>query len=68
MKYKIGMILISIGYVLAAIGAISGFGYTLYNWGSVGMELGPSAWAGFILFAKMVLGGIVTVMIGFSIL
>lgn len=58
--------LMVIGYLLIVFSIVSGIGYTLYNWGSVGLELGPSAWQGFLLVLKMVGGGFVLFLVGLT--
>lgn len=64
---KVGYVFIAIAYLLGGLATISGIGYTFYNWGSVGLDLGPSAWLGFVLFAKMVGGAIVSAVAGVGI-
>jgi len=64
MKDKIAMAVMVLGYVMLALATISGIGYGLYNWGSVGLELGASAWLGFVLFGKMLGGGLVLLITG----
>ncbi len=64
MKDSIGMALIILGYIMLALATISGIGYGLYNWGSVGLELGASAWMGFVLFMKMFGGGAIVLITG----
>ena len=61
---KIGMVLVGIAYFLGAIAMISGVGYTLYSWGSQGLDIGPSAWAGFVLFLQFVGSAIVFALVG----
>ena len=64
MLEKIGMVILGIAYFLVAISTISGFGYTLYLWGSEGLNLGQSAWAGFVLFLEMIGTAIVIGVVG----
>jgi len=67
MLEKLSLILMVVGYALIALATISGIGYGLYNWGSVGLELGASAWLGFVLFAKMFGGGLVSLLFGIAV-
>jgi len=59
-----GAILIILGYIAMALATISGFGYSLYLMGVVGITFGPAAWAGFVLFLKLLVGGFVTLFAG----
>lgn len=68
MLEKIGYVVLIVGYFIAGLSTISAVGYGLYNWGSVGLELGPSAWLGFVLFLKMLGLGVATAILGAGIL
>lgn len=57
-------ILIVLGYIAMALATISGFGYFLYLMGVVGLAFGPAGWAGFVLFLKLLIGGLVTMFAG----
>lgn len=59
-----GAILIVLGYIAMALATISGIGYFLYLMGVVGLAFGPAAWQGFVLFLKLLFGGLVTVFAG----
>jgi len=67
MRDKIAIVLVVLGYMAMAIATVSGFGYALYNLGSVGLEAGVSAWMGFVLFTKLFGGGVVTLIAGLMI-
>lgn len=62
----VGGIAIIIGAILMALAVVSGLGYGLYLLGVVGLTFGPSAWAGFILWAKMFGGGFVLYIVGIT--
>ena len=57
-------VLIIIGLICMALSIVSGIGYGLYLLGVVGLEFGPAAWAGFVLWAKMFFGGLISVVVG----
>lgn len=59
-----GAILIVLGYIAMALATISGIGYFLYMMGVVGLAFGPAAWQGFVLFLKLLVGGLVTMFAG----
>ncbi len=64
---KFGMVLIVIGQLIMGLAVISGVGYGLYLWGAQSMELGPSAWEGFVVFLKLIGGGLVTALLGIGL-
>lgn len=59
-----GGILMIIGYLCMALAVMSGIGYGLYLLGVVGLTFGLAAWNGFVLFAKLLGGGFVSLLIG----
>jgi len=61
---NLGAILMIVGYLAMMASTLSGLGYGLYLLGHVGLAFGPAAWAGFLLFIKLFLGGFVTLGIG----
>jgi hypothetical protein len=61
---NLGVILILVGYVAMALATVSGLGYGLYLMGVAGLTFGPAAWGGFVLFAKMLGGGLLSLVAG----
>ncbi len=61
---NLGVILILVGYVAMALATVSGLGYGLYLMGVAGLTFGPAAWSGFVLFAKMLGGGLLSLIAG----
>lgn len=61
---NLGVILVLLGYFAMVLAFISGLGYGLYLLGVVGLAFGPAAWAGFVLWAKMLGGGFVSLIVG----
>ena len=57
-------VLIIIGLICMALSIVSGIGYGLYLLGAVGLEFGPAAWAGFVLWTEMFFGGLISVVVG----
>lgn len=39
---------------------VAGVGYGLYLWGGEGLEFSTSAWEGFKLWAKLIIGGLLS--------
>lgn len=50
-----------IGIILVTFSQVTFIGYSLYQWGALDISLGTSLWNAFILWGKMVGGGIVSV-------
>ena len=65
---SLGSVLFGIGIACLGLATISGIGYGLYNWGSEDLELGKSAWLGFVLFMKMIGGGIASLTVGYGLM
>lgn len=63
MKVVFPMLLI-VGYALMALAFISGLGYGFYLLGVVELTFGKAAWGGFLLWAKMFFGGLLSVIVG----
>lgn len=59
-----GAMLMIVGYLCMASAVISGVGYGLYLLGVVGLTFGLAAWSGFVLFAKLLGGGFVSLIVG----
>lgn len=57
-------ILVLLGYVCMAIAFICSLGYGLYLFGVVELTFGKAAWAGFVLWLKMFVGGFVSLIVG----
>lgn len=55
-------ILILIGLILIWLSAITGVGYGLFIWQST--TLAQAAWAGFLVFLKMLVGGYLLTFLG----
>jgi len=62
-----GLLLAIIGLLTAGLATITSIGYFLYLCGSVGLAVAPSAWAGFLLFVKMLVSGIMALFTGLLI-
>ena len=65
MKSGIFLALVVIGYLSMTLAVISGIGYSLYLLGVVELTFGAAAWAGFLLWVKMMLGGLVSLVVGY---
>jgi hypothetical protein len=61
---KLGFILYSISLLAVGLGLITAIGTFLYSWGNLGEPIGASAWEGFIIWLKMLGGGLVGAFIG----
>lgn len=57
-------VLVVIGWICMALAIVSGIGYGLYLLGVVGVSFGPAAWSGFVLWAKMFFGGLLSLVVG----
>ena len=64
MKVGLFAVVVIIAAIMMALAVISGIGYGLYLLGVVGLAFGPSAWAGFVLWAKMFGGGFLLYIVG----
>ncbi|MCD6435483.1 MAG: hypothetical protein J7L15_03765 [Clostridiales bacterium] len=47
-----------------ALSTVGSIGYGLWLWGGLGGVLSTSAWAGFVLWMKMIIGGLLMLFIG----
>ena len=63
----LGMLLFFIGAFTVGLATVSGIGYFLYLWGSLSGALGASMWAAFLLWIKMVVGGLIIAIGGLMI-
>lgn len=61
--YKIGLMMMVLGAIIAWSGTIVSIGFGLYNW-SHGVELSVSIYGSFILWLKMVIGGLLVLFAG----
>ena len=59
MKHLFATLLV-IGYICAALAFVCGIGYALYLFGVVEMAVGKAMWSGFVLWAQMLVGGLIT--------
>lgn len=57
-------VLVVIGYICMALAFICGLGYGFYLLGVVELAFGKASWGGFILWAKMFFGGLVSLIVG----
>lgn len=57
-------VLIVIGWICMVLAVVSGLGYGLYLLGVVELTFGKAAWAGFVLWAKMFFGGLISLVVG----
>lgn len=53
-----------LGWILIGLSTIAGIGYGLYQWGGEGLPLSVSAWMGFKVWVVMVIGGLVSMVLG----
>lgn len=65
MKSGVFLVLVVIGYLSMALAFVSGIGYGLYLLGAVELTFGASAWAGFLLWVKMFVGGFISLLVGY---
>ena len=65
MKAGLFAALIFVGYLSMALAFVSGIGYGLYLLGVVELTFGASAWAGFLLWVKMFVGGFISLLVGY---
>ena len=56
--------LIVLGYICMSLAFICSLGYGLYLLGVVELTFGKAAWAGFVLWLKMIAGGFLSIAIG----
>ena len=56
---KVMVIIGIIGLIVIGLANVVGIGYGLYLWGAVGTPLSASVWSAFLLWIKMILGGLV---------
>lgn len=61
----LGAVILVIAYVCIALAFVSGIGVGLYSLGVLNMAFGASAWAGFVVWMKMIGGGFVGLIVGF---
>lgn len=64
MKHLFATLLV-IGYICAALAFVCGIGYALYLFGVVEMAVGKAMWSGFVLWAQMLVGGLITSAVGY---
>lgn len=61
----LGGVLMVIGWLCVALAFVSGLGVGIYSLGVLNLAFGASAWAGFVVWLKMIVGGIVSLIVGF---
>lgn len=67
MRYSIASLLLIISVALLFLANISGIGYFLYLWGACNLAIGASAWSAFLLWIKMLAGGVVGFVLAFLV-
>lgn len=63
--YVLIAILIFGGMAVASTSAFLGFGYFIYNWGPLELEVGKAAWEGFTMFLSALFGGVISAIVGY---
>lgn len=61
----LGGILLVIGWLCVALAFVSGLGVGIYSLGVLNLAFGASAWAGFVVWLKMIVGGFASLIVGF---
>lgn len=64
MREVIALALVVIGVILMVVAQVTGIGVFLYDWGVNNVALGLAAWTGFVLWAKLLIGGFITYAVG----
>lgn len=59
----LGALLIVVGYICLAVATLTGIGGAIYFWAD-GLTLAKALWEGFVLFLKMIGGGLGSLVIG----
>lgn len=59
-----GGILLVVGWLCVALAFVSGLGVGIYSLGVLNLAFGASAWAGFVIWMKMFIGGIASLIVG----
>lgn len=61
----LGGILLVVGWLCVALAFVSGLGVGIYSLGVLNLAFGASAWAGFVIWLKMIVGGFLSLIVGF---
>lgn len=61
----LGGILLVVGWLWVALAFISGLGVGIYSLSALNLAFGVSAWAGFVVWMKMFIGGFASLIVGF---
>lgn len=61
----LGGILLVVGWLCVALAFVSGLGVGIYSLGVLNLAFGVSAWAGFVVWLKMIVGGFASLIVGF---
>ena len=61
----LGGILLVLGWLCLALAFVSGLGVGIYSLGVLNLAFGASAWAGFVVWLKMIVGGFASLIVGF---
>ncbi len=61
----LGGILLVVGWLCVALAFVSGLGVGIYSLGVLNLAFGASAWAGFVVWLKMIVGGFASLIVGF---
>lgn len=67
MKAFLILIVMVASMTTMALSPISGIGYCLYLWGSVGLAFSASLWSGFLLWISMLGGGLIGLLISMAL-
>jgi hypothetical protein len=63
MKSMFAIVMV-VGYIAMALAFVCGLGYGFYLLGVVELTFGKAAWCGFLLWAKMFVGGLIALAVG----
>lgn len=61
----LGGVLLVVGWLCVALAFVSGLGVGIYSLGVLNLAFGASAWAGFVVWLKMIVGGFASLIVGF---
>ena len=61
----LGGVLLVVGWLCVALAFVSGLGVGIYSLGVLNLAFGASAWAGFVVWLKMIAGGFASLIVGF---
>lgn len=61
----LGGVLLVVGWLCVALAFVSGLGVGIYSLGVLNLAFGASAWVGFVVWLKMIVGGFASLIVGF---